>query len=168
MKRLISISTKIFTGIFTAILLFALFLNISTLWAVDRIKNGGEISAGYFCAVISSGSMETAVSINDLLIIQGGDSFEEGDIVTYVSARGSLVTHRVKEITDNGYITQGDANNIPDGEISAQIILGKVVFILQGAGNIQNFFPIIIVLLIGIPLSVRLLKKMRRNKHEKK
>ena len=135
-NRMLSVCSGIFTVTLTGILLLSLFLNISTLWSVGKIKRGDVVVAGWFSAIIGSGSMEPSISVNDLLLINGSASYRENDIITYVSVHGSLVTHRIKEVTEYGYITQGDANNTIDEEISSQRVLGKVSFILPGIGGI--------------------------------
>ena len=136
MKQVISIIAKVFTALLVMILALMLTLNILTLWSVNRIKNGEYIKSGYFSVIIGSGSMESTISVNDLLLIKGNAAYHTGDIITYVSSKGSLITHRIKEVSENGYVTQGDANNIPDSEISVQQVLGKVFYILPAAGAV--------------------------------
>jgi len=127
---------KILTALLCVILLSLLCLNLFTLWSVGKIKSGEPVRTGHFCAIIGSGSMEPTLSVNDFLIIKAGVSYVPGDIVTYVTQRGALVTHEIKEVTPNGYITKGKANNIPDEEISRQRVLGKTVFALPKAGGV--------------------------------
>ena len=149
-KKRVSIFNKIATGILVAVLTIASFLNVFTLLSVYAIKDGGHIETGYFCAIVSSGSMEPAVSVNDLLIIAASNAYQAGDIVTYVSPRGSLVTHRVVEAFDESYLTRGDANNVLDDEVAAQRILGKVIAVVPGVGGIIDgiLSPLGIALLI--------------------
>jgi len=137
-KKIFLVFRKLSLVALCVVLLSALFLNLSTLWSVCKIKQGGFVTSGYFCAIINSGSMEPAVFVNDLLLVKGTNSYQMDDIITYVSSRGSLITHRVKEVLGHGYITQGDANNMPDEEISGQKVLGKVVFIVPRIGGILD------------------------------
>ena len=148
-----------------AVLLSALFLNLSTLWSVGRIQRGGLVTSGYFCAIIGSGSMEPSLSVNDLLLIKGTRSYQATDIVTYISPRGALITHRIKEVSPQGYIVQGDANNVPDEELLRQRILGKVIFVLPGAGGIVErvFSPAGMLLLAAVFLLVYLIQRIRRD-----
>ena len=168
MKKLIPILKKIFITVFIAGLLSVLFFNIATLWSVDKIKHGKSVKSGYFCAIIGSGSMEPTILVNDLLFIKGSDSYKVGDIITYVSKRGTLVTHRVIEVSDDGYITQGDANNIPDEKILAQNVLGRVVSIMPGVGAVvyRILSPAGLVLLGGFVLLIRLIQGIRREQNE--
>ena len=167
-KKIALVLVKISIAAVTVTLLLILFLNVSTIWATEKIKRGESITSGYFNAIISSGSMEPVISVNDLLIIKGASSYQYEDVITYVSPRGSLVTHRVIAISDKGYVAQGDANNIPDEDISNQRVLGKVVSVIPGVGGIVKgvLSPIGIVLLVCILLLVWLIQKIRRSQDE--
>jgi signal peptidase I, archaeal type len=145
-----------------------LFVNISTIRAIDIIRRGGSVTGGYYCAIINSGSMEPSVSVSDLLLIKGGGEYEPNDIVTFMSKRGFLVTHRVTEVTDNGYITQGDSNNIPDEETESGRILGRVVFIIPGFGKMMGILlsPVTIAFLGCIWLMVWLIQKIKGDQNE--
>ena len=167
-KKITSIIGKVLVLLLTISLVAMLFLNISTLWSVDRMKRGEHIKTGYFSVIIGSGSMEPAILVNDLLLIKGGVNYEPDDIITYLSSKGSLITHRIREITQSGYIPQGDANNIPDGEISAQQVLGKVFYVLPAAGVIIYglLSPAGIIILICALILFLLIQSMRRDKNE--
>ena len=167
-KKILSAFTKLPLIVLIAALLSALFLNLSTLWSVREIKRGGSITSGYSCAIIGSGSMEPTVFVNDLLLVKSAASYHAEDIITYVSPQGGLITHRVKEVLDDGYIAQGDANNIPDEEISRQRVLGKVVFVLPRAGGIIDgiLSPSGIILLGCIGLLLWLIQRIRRAQNE--
>ena len=167
-KKLISTLTTFFTTALVAFLLSVLLLNLLTLWTVGKIKQGETVTAGYFCAIVGSGSMRPSISTNDLLVINGGGSYQTQDIVTYVSPQGTLITHRIKEISDRGYITQGDANNIPDEEITGQRVLGRVVVILPRVGGIITgmISSAGIILFVCLCASVHLIQRIRRAPNE--
>jgi len=162
-RKIASVSSKSIISVLTAVLLLAMILNFSMLLSVSRIKGGKQISLGYAGAIVSSGSMEPAISVGDLIIIKGFESYVTGDIVTYFSEQGSLITHRVVSVSDNGYVLQGDSNNIPDGEIPRQRIIGKVIFTMPGAGGIINWIssPVSIIFIVCIVLLIVLIKKLR-------
>lgn len=168
MKKLFSAFAKVFIAVLTAVLLLALYLNISTLQSIGKIMNGKHVTSGYFTAIVSSGSMEPSVSVNDLLLVKADMSYQAGDIITYVVPQGALVTHRVKTLTDNGYITQGDANNIIDEEVSERRVLGRVVFALPGVGGIIDGMvsPVGIVLLVCLFVLWFLIQWIRRKQNE--
>ena len=144
-----------------AILLSILSLNLSTLCAVSYIKQGGHVELGYFSAIIGSGSMQPALSVNDFLLVKSTPHYQRGDIVTYVSPQGSLVTHRILEVLMEGYIVQGDANNMPDEMVLEQQILGKVGFAIPGVGKVMRAMlsPSGIIFLLGFPVFLWLSKR---------
>lgn len=95
---------------------------------------------GWSSAVVLSGSMEPAFSAGDLLLIHRKDSYRTGDIITF-SENGALITHRIAKETGEGFITKGDANNVPDNSpVSAERISGKVTAVIPGAGTVLLFF----------------------------
>jgi len=167
-KKILSVITKFPLIALTTVLLSALFLNLSTLWSIGKIQQGGFVTSGYFCAIISSGSMEPTVFVNDLLLVKGEASYQAEDIITYVSPQGSLITHRIKGVSDYGYIAQGDANNIPDEEVLKQRVLGRVIFVLPRAGGVIDglLSPAGIALLGCIGLSLELIQTIRRDQNE--
>ena len=167
-KKILVGITKLPLFALGAVLFSVLFLNLSTLWSVGKIQRGGDVTSGYFCAIIGSGSMEPTIFVNDLLLVKSEASYQIEDIITYVSPQGGLVTHRVKEVLDGGYMAQGDANNILDEEISGQRVLGKVVFILPKAGGIIDgiLSPAGITLLGCICLLLWLIQRIRRDQNE--
>jgi len=79
-------------------------------------------------------------------------SYGIGDIITY--KHGDIyITHRVVDITDKGYITQGDANNTEDTEaVKAEDIVGKVVLVIPKIGAVIGFIrtPLGMMLLLFI------------------
>ena len=170
-KKVIAIFKKIFITALAVSLFLVLFLNVSTLRSTNEIKSGKSVTRGYYCVIIGSGSMSPTVLVNDLLFIKGGGPYNAGDIITYVSSSGSLVTHRIIEVTGAGYIgyiTQGDANNIPDEEISGQQILGRLVNVVPGVGGLIDAIisPTGIILLASICVSLWLLRRTRGDQNE--
>ena len=164
-KEIFRLFAKLPIVVLSTILLSVLFLNLSTLWSVNEIKQGEFVTSGYFCAIVSSGSMEPTIFANDLLLIKSKAYYQKEDIITYVSPLGSLITHRVKEVLDYGYIAQGDANNIPDEEISGQRVLGKVVFVIPKVGGVVDgiISSAGITLLLCLCLLFWLIQKIRRD-----
>jgi len=167
-KQLISSLIRIFTIVFTALLLLTLCMNLATLRAVGEIRRGGRVQAGYFLAIVDSGSMEPTVSVNDLLLLESRPVYHEKDVITFVTPKGMLVTHRVTAVTGGGYITQGDANNIPDGEIRAQRVLGRVFCVVPRIGGLTDgiFSPVGILLMVNLGILALLVHWLRRAKDE--
>ena len=82
---------------------------------------------------IITGSMEPTILTGDYIVINkhSAKRLEVGDIITFYTEdqeiAGSIVTHRIVAIAENGnYITRGDANPIDDQyEVPASRIIGK-------------------------------------------
>jgi signal peptidase len=64
---------------------------------------------------VVSDSMSPTLATNDGYVLVDTGSIEAGDIITYDSEeRGMSVTHRAVEVTEDGIVTQGDANPSTD------------------------------------------------------
>ncbi len=94
---------------------------------------------GWSWGVILSGSMEPEISLDDLIVNKAQDSYEVGDIITFENG-SSLTTHRIVGKAENGFITQGDANNTEDTTpVTRDRIVGKVVFAIPRAGLVLGW-----------------------------
>lgn len=137
-KRILKCTARVLNIAVTAVLALLLTLQFTTLLVRAVRKDPYASVLGYHSAVVLTGSMADAINPNDLIITKAQDQYAVGDIVTYRTA-GASVTHRIIERTDNGWITKGDANNTPDGEIDPSSIVGKVVLIIPRIGAIITF-----------------------------
>ena len=108
---------------------------------------------GVGMSVVLSGSMEPELSVDDLIVVSEEDEYNVGDVVVFRS-KSSLVVHRIIEINDEGIITKGDANNMPDEPISPENIKGKVVYAVPMLGKAVNFIksPIGIIIVLGLAI----------------
>ena len=82
---------------------------------------------GYKPLVVISGSMEPTLKVGGLLYYEEIDinDFKEKDILVY-ELKDHIISHRVVEHLDNGFITKGDANNSYDSSIvSDNQVLGR-------------------------------------------
>lgn len=82
---------------------------------------------GYNPLVVISGSMEPTLKVGGLLYYEKIDinDFKEKDILVY-ELKDHIISHRVVEHLDNGFITKGDANNSYDSSIvSDNQVLGR-------------------------------------------
>ena len=94
---------------------------------------------GWSRAVILSGSMEPSMSIGDLVIVHREKEYRVGDIVVFDSG-GLSVTHRILEKAQEGFVTKGDANNVPDKELlSENHIIGRVAVVIPMVGKAVLF-----------------------------
>ncbi|ELC8348227.1 signal peptidase I [Clostridium perfringens] len=116
-------------------------------------------AVGFRTYSILSGSMEPEINTGDLAIVKSID-FEDvkvGDIITF-KYEGKVVTHRVVEKNEEGFITKGDNNNANDTEIvRGEDLIGKVLFHMPFLGYVTVFLskPIVISgLMVLIAISI--------------
>lgn len=119
--------------------------------------------------VVMSGSMEPALPVGSICLVDCQAIYPDaGEIISY-KAGDSIVTHRVKAVTKDGYVTKGDANDCMDPAAvkQKQVIgtckgnipyLGYVVMFLRTAKGIA-------ITVIGIILWC-LLGKLIENRRE--
>ncbi len=142
MKK-VKIICKIAYYILLALLALVLLINLLNIAARAITKKDNPVVLGFSSYVVDSGSMETEISIDDLVLVSAKRKYKEGDIVTYIPRSGGTpVTHRIVDIVDEGYITQGDANNAPDTDapIDKDMIVGKVILTIPRGGDAVEFF----------------------------
>lgn len=105
---------KVFLSTLYILLLLYLVIFIPTLW-------------GYKPLVIISGSMEPILKVGGILYYKEIDTqeYKNNDIVVFKASK-YLISHRIVEITDDGFITKGDANkNIDLNKVYFNKALGK-------------------------------------------
>ena len=131
------------------------------------LKEQMPLVFGYGNAVIITGSMEPEIMPGDIVTIRKQRDYAVGEIVTY-QGNNNFITHRIMEKTPDGYITQGDANNTDDGEISKSRVIGRVVIVIPKIGNLILFFKsplgmlILIFALFAIIEMPRFIEKIRK------
>lgn len=95
---------------------------------------------------VLSNSMEPEFKKNDLCIgtrVKDTSNLKVGDVITYKDYN-RLVTHRIVEITEEGFMTKGDANDVKDElVVSGEQVVSRYAFkIPKGGfiiGKLQNF-----------------------------
>ncbi len=88
---------------------------------------------GFGGSVVLSGSMEPALSVDDLVIVKNTRQFAPGDVIVFQSGN-DLIIHRVVSIQDDTIITKGDANDVADDPISIQAVKGVMVCAIPKVG----------------------------------
>jgi signal peptidase I len=131
--------------------------------------------------VVSSGSMEPVLKINDVLIVRDGGSWGElrvGDIIVFNRPDGGdrVIVHRIIAIDEDadGYRTvrtKGDANPSPipgtDYPIQKNDYIGKVVFVVPGIGIATQFIrPPYNFIIIAIILALLFFNRLGIGKKE--
>ena len=127
--------------------------------------NAMPMPFGWGVSVVLSGSMEPALSVDDLVIVHEQSSYETEDIVVYQDG-GSLVVHRIKSIDGDEIVTQGDANNTADDPISSSDIKGKAVANIPFVGAAVRFLksPVGFILIIAAAILLFELPYLRERK----
>jgi len=125
---------------------------------------------------VASGSMNPALEVGDLMIIQGvpASSIQVGDIIVFDKPQGSRTIHRVTRIQTlpNGTIqfkTKGDANPNEDLQwIPEQNVHGRVIHRILYIGwlALDPTIPIIIVSIIIIIIILWPEKTKRKFRHK--
>lgn len=152
MQKILRYLGKIVQVFVTALLVLLLVSNLYLI-IMNRIM-GVEYPTifGYSTAVVVSGSMEPALSVDDLIVSHVRPSYQEGDIITFQSGN-SLTTHRIVAVKDEGYVTQGDANNTADqNTVLPEAVIGRVVVSIPYIGSILTILksPLGMILLVFI------------------
>lgn len=120
----------------TILLALLLACNLYLLFLQRVVGVRGATVAGFSLAVISSGSMEPVLEVDDLILNHAQDSYRVGDIITFDSGTG-LTTHRIVAITPEGFITRGDSNNVADQDpVAPDAVVGRVVAVLPVMGRV--------------------------------
>lgn len=113
---------------------------------------------GYQAYAVTSGSMEPAIKVGDLIYVKNcpAEEIKVGEIITFLIRGASMpVTHRVYKVEENGsFRTKGDANRQPDGKTVARSqVLGTVEWVVPHIGfGVLLFGNLMGKLLLGIIL----------------
>ena len=96
---------------------------------------------GWSSMVVTSGSMEPALSPGDVVLVEprDADALEPMDIITFRADDGSKVSHRIidkgVDATGTSFVTKGDANEDPDGDVvDSRNVMGQVHFSVPRVG----------------------------------
>lgn len=106
----------------TALLTVSLFM-LAVVWL--------PVAWGWQPYRVASNSMWPALRKNSIIMVRPIDTseLEEGDIITFQRPGKNIVTHRIVQIEDGLFITQGDANSAPDRQpVEPEWVIGKVVY----------------------------------------
>lgn len=169
---------KLFTKILVYIIILPITIfNIALLVKSYTIPDKTPDLFGFKTYVIVSGSMTPKLNIGDVIIVKyvEKDKLSAGDIISF-RINDSIITHRIVDVVDGEFQTQGDYNNTPDTElvkyenIEGKYVLsipylGKIVFLLQ-----NKILIIVIVILLYLMymhnLKLQTKKEIRREKHK--
>jgi signal peptidase I len=115
---------------------FAAFVLILLLIGAPRV-------AGIKLYSVVSGSMSPFLPVNSVVFVSGKglEGLKESDVITFRTAAGDTVTHRVTvaDYANDVIITKGDVNELPDDPISFSQVEGRVVFAVNNLGKLVAF-----------------------------
>lgn len=119
--------------------------------------------------VVVSGSMEPNVPVGSICLVNCQDREPDVDDIIAYRAGDTIITHRVVEETDQGYVTKGDANNATDpGVVKQKQIFGVCSLVIPKVGYVVMFLRTLkgIVLTITGVICFGLLGKLIENRKE--
>lgn len=167
LKKVLTVAGRILG--YAAVVLLALLLaaNVYRIAAERLFHIKNPTVFGYSPAVVLTGSMSGTIEPNDLIVTRRQAEYRQGDVITYAN-QYSTVTHRIVQVTDDGYRTKGDANNAEDGAmVLPEQVLGRVVLTVPKIGAVILFlktpFGLLcmlaaLVLLTELPRLIRMRK----------
>lgn len=127
---------RAFSAMVTAFFLVLLALDLYIVVQTLVFHTPSPSVFGWRQMVISSGSMEPAISVGDLILVRRQPAYRVGEVVTYRLPDGAYITHRIIAATPSGeFILQGDANNTPDEPVDPADVLGRVERVIPRIGN---------------------------------
>lgn len=117
MKKVWKITSNVIT-----VLLFVLIIMVAIVVISSRAAGGEPQIMGYQLKSVLSGSMEPTFQTGSIIAVKpvedAASTVKENDVITYVQEDGSLVTHRVIDVINNGeqtmFHTKGDNNEDAD------------------------------------------------------
>lgn len=158
-KRTGAILGNVIAALLAVLALLLLFLLLQS-----RLTGAEPSLAGYRICYIRSGSMEPAVKVGSLTVVQplAAEEIRSGDIITFRGeSGGSLITHRVEHLADKNdallFYTRGDANNVLDPQpVSPEQLVGRVALTVPYLGYLFGYIQTRkgLALLFGLAASI--------------
>lgn len=119
---------------------------------------------------VDSDSMEPSIQKDDGYVLVPASDVDVGDVITFrTEKRNTPFTHRVVDVTDEGYVTKGDNNRVTDqasgyDHVTDPYVIGKVVttggsaVTVPGLGKVHRLvgehLGVVVGLLLLLPLVV--------------
>lgn len=125
------------------------------------------INNNYSLKMVLSGSMSPAIKTGSIVAVKPALSYNVGDVITFKKGQGekNILTHRIIGQTEQGFITQGDANNVVDASpVKEEDIFGKVLFSVPYVGYAVDFAkkPLGFSLIIIVPAIIIIFDEARK------
>jgi len=126
-------------------------LCIYTFVVTDLMKKDYANVFGYTYFVVASGSMSGTIEVDDIIFVKITKNVKEGDIVTFKSQDGAIITHRLISKEGSNYVTKGDVNNVTDETVTKDQLIGKVKFFVSPSFILKTI-AIFLILFIFLAL----------------
>lgn len=169
MREKLSFAKRIVSAVLTVILILSTVLCFSVVLKTVVSDDVPDLF-GYRFFYIVTGSMTPTIQVGETIIVKRQAVYAEGDVIAYIAGTSSAVsgqpiTHRIVEVlyaedgTIRAYVTQGDANTVPDGEISPDAVYGKMVWQSKGEKTANKLLPFLsdrngFFLILFVPLAL--------------
>ena len=148
--------------------LFGLIICLSLFVLTLRFLGESPSIFGYSFYYVLTQSMEPEIMSGEMILGKtvNPEDLQVGDVITYIGETGSfkdkIITHKIIEINDDIFVTQGVANDIPDPAIYSSQILSRYVATIPVAGKL---FSVInskfgFIFLIVTPLSLLIVNEI--------
>ncbi len=131
------------------------------------LRDSMPMPFGYGASVVLSGSMEPALSVDDLIIVHKEESYAVDDMIVFCDGGGTTV-HRLKIVNGDTFVTRGDANNTDDQPILKKEVKGKVVKSYKGVGKLVSVVRSPIGIVVTLALAVALFEAPHYMRQRKK
>ena len=168
---------KILKSIVIVFLVAVLLFNLIIMIKAKLKPNSVPSIFGYKPFIVLSGSMESEISVGDLVFVKevDTDTLNVNDVIAFRDSNNLVTTHRIVKFvsTDNGtcYVTKGDNNNTTDDEIVCpKSVEGKYVSKISKVGNAILFiqkplgFTIMMLIIVIVCILIYVFNNKNNNK----
>lgn len=151
---------KLFQKIdFVMIILLIFLIVVLYCYAQLKIFNKDYINlCGYTVFRVITGSMADTIKPQDVVILKITKDVQVNDIITYKSDN-DFITHRIIDKNKDEIITKGDANTSKDNPITEDLVVGKVIYIINNVSVWIKVFstPQVIIAIIISIITIKLI-----------
>lgn len=173
------IKHKLLTVVGTALCLILLPVLIINCILIVKSYTSQEVPdvGGFLPLIVLTDSMYPVIESGDLIICRTAEpeEIQVGDVIAFFDPAGNgstIVTHRVTEVTEDGWRTKGDNNNAEDRLTvrHSDLVARYNGTRIAGAGNVALFMQTTpgLVVCVVLPLLVLVgYDAIRRRRYEK-
>ena len=148
--------------------LFALIIGVSVFVLTLRFLGETPSVFGYSFYYVLTESMEPEIMAGEMILGKktAPEDLRVGDIVTYIGDTGAMkdkvITHKIIQIEDDIFTTQGVNNDLPDPSIRGSQIMSKYVATIPFAGKIFSLInsKLGFIFLIATPLAILIVNEL--------